>query len=180
MKIYIEKSKLHGKGLLASKNIKRGETIFIIKGRKINFLIDSKKSAEVAGLNWVGVGKNEWVDPINHCVYFNHSCDPNTAIKGKVTVVALRNIKKGEEITFDYSLNESDIFWHIKCNCGSRNCRKTIKSIQFLPQKNFKISMSRIPKYYRQIFEKFNISNFKNFKELETAWLNFIKNNSNV
>lgn len=180
MKIYIGKSKLHGKGLFAAQDIKKGEIVFIIKGKKVNFLIDSEKSAKIAGLNWVGIGKNEWIDPINHCVYFNHSCDPNTAIKGKVTVVALRDIKKGEEITFDYSLNESDIFWHIKCNCGSKNCRKIIKSIQFLPQKNFERYIYRIPKYYRWVFSKFNSANFRNFKELKGAWLNFIKNNSNV
>ena len=83
MKIYIGKSKLHGKGLLASRDIKRGETVFTIKGKKVKFLIDSEKQAKIAGLNWVGVGKNEWIDPINHCVFFNHSCNPNSAIKGR-------------------------------------------------------------------------------------------------
>src|SRR3989344_3628683 len=126
MKIYIGKSKLHGKGLLASRDIKRGETVFTIKGKKVKFLIDSEKQAKIAGLNWIGWGKNVWIYPVNYGLYFNHSCNPNSAIKGKVTVVALRNIEKDEEVTFDYSLNEADIFWHIKCNCGSKNCRKII------------------------------------------------------
>ena len=180
MKIYIGKSKLHGKGLLVSRNIKKGEVVFIIKGKKVNFLINNKKQAKIAGLNWVGVGKNEWIDPINHCVFFNHSCNPNSAIKGRVVVVAIRNIKKGEEITFDYSLNEADIFWHIKCHCGSKNCRKVIKSIQFLPQETFTKYISYIPKYYKRVFAKFNVSNFKNLKELRTEWIDFIKEGFSV
>lgn len=180
MKIHIGKSKLHGKGLFASRDIKEGEIIFIIKGKKISFLIDSIKSAKNAGLNWVGIGKNKWVDPINHCVYFNHSCNPNSAIKGKVTVVATRSIKKDNEVTFDYSLNESDIFWSIKCNCGEKNCRKTIRSIQFLSKKDFNKYLSNIPIYYRRVFKNFNISNFKSFNDLATAWLSFIKKDYKV
>ena len=138
-KIYIGKSKLHGKGLFASRNIKRGEVIFFVKGKKIKFFITDEKRAKVAGLNWVGVGKNEWINPEKeYSVYFNHSCNPNSAIKGRVTVVALRNIEKEEEITFDYSTTEGDIFWSMKCHCEEPNCRKTIRSIQFLPLKVFK------------------------------------------
>jgi hypothetical protein len=55
-------------------------------------------------------------------VYVNHSCDANCGIRGEITVVAMRDIKKGEEITQDYGLlyNEDYSF---KCNCGSKNCR---------------------------------------------------------
>lgn len=175
MKILIAKSGLHGKGLFASRNIKRGEVVFIIKGEKVNFLIDSTKKAAAAGLNWVGVGKNQWIDPINHCVFFNHSCDPNTGIKGRVTVVALRNIKKGEEVTFDYSLNEGDIFWRLKCNCGHKNCRKVIRSIQFVPKNIFEKRKSVVPRYYKKVFDRFHISKFKNEAELRKNWISFIR-----
>jgi hypothetical protein len=180
MKVYTGKSKLHGRGIFVSRNIKKGEAVFIIKGKKVRFLINNKKQAQIAGLNWVGVGKNEWVDPIKHCICFNHSCKPNCAIKGRVTVIALCNIKKGEEITFDYSMNEADIFWHMKCNCGNKNCRKIIRSIQFLPKKIFYRSLSSIPKYYRQVFRRFNISNFKNSKELQKEWVSFIEKDFSV
>ena len=42
MKIYIEKSKLHGKGIFARRDIKKGETVFVMKGNKIKFLINNK------------------------------------------------------------------------------------------------------------------------------------------
>src|SRR3989338_3663068 len=179
-KIYVKESKTHGKGIFALKNIKKGETIFIIKGKKINFLINNKKQAEIAGFNWIGFGKNEWIDPTNYGLYLNNSCNPNSAIKGRVVVIAIRNIKKGEEITFDYSLKEADIFWHIKCHCGSRNCRKTIKSIQFLPYKIFNKYKLHIPEYFKKVFKKFNISNFKNLKDLQNEWISFIKKDFSV
>src|SRR3989344_3254230 len=175
MKIHIGKSKLHGKGLIASGNIKKNETIFVIKGKKIKFLINNKRQAKIAGLNWIGWGKNTWINPVNFGLYFNHSCDPNSAIKGKVTVMALRNIKKNEEVTFDYSLDEADIFWQIKCYCGAKNCRKVIRSIQFLPRPIFNRYVSYIPKYFEQVFKKFNISNFKNPEALRSNWVDFIE-----
>ncbi|MFA5773251.1 MAG: SET domain-containing methyltransferase [Candidatus Paceibacterota bacterium] len=180
MKIYIGKSKLHGKGILAGRDIKKGEILFIIKGLKLNFLINNKEKAKIAGLNWIGFGKNIWVDPINYGFYINHSCNPNSAIKGRVTIVAIRNIKKDEEITFDYSLSEADIFWHIKCSCSSKNCRKTIKSIQFLPYKIFNKNISFVPKYFKQVFKNFNISNFENNDDFKDKWINFIKKDFSV
>ena len=45
MKIYTGKSKLHGKGLFTSRNIKKGETVFIIKGKEVNFIITNNKKA---------------------------------------------------------------------------------------------------------------------------------------
>lgn len=175
MKIHVAKSGLHGKGLFASQDIKKGETVFIIKGKKIKFLIDSKEKAKKAGLNWVGISKNEWRDPSFHCVYFNHSCDANTAIRGHVTVVALRNIKKGEEVTFDYSTTEADIFWRFKCNCGAKNCRKVVESIQFLPEKTYKRYMPYIPKYFRKVYNNFSVSNFKSINDFKNAWISFIQ-----
>ncbi|OGI68052.1 hypothetical protein A2738_02585 [Candidatus Nomurabacteria bacterium RIFCSPHIGHO2_01_FULL_42_15] len=180
MKIYIGESKLHGKGIFAKKDIKKGDIVFIIKGEKVNFLIHNKKQAKIAGFNWIGIRKNTWINPINHGLYINHSCEPNCAIKGRVTAAAIRDIKKNEEITFDYSLNEADIFWYIKCYCGSKNCRKTIRSIQFLHPKKFSGHESHIPKDFRKIYKKFNAFKFKNQKKLQTEWVNFIKKDFNV
>lgn len=58
---------------------------------------------------------------------FNHSCNPNCGFNGSIKLVSLRNIKKGEELTFDYAFCES-LIREFKCNCGSKNCRKVIRS----------------------------------------------------
>ena len=58
--------------------------------------------------------------------FVNHSCDPNTFIRN-FRGIAKRDIKKGEEITEDYS-KENNPNLNMKCNCGSKNCRGIIKA----------------------------------------------------
>ncbi|KAL4310218.1 hypothetical protein GQ457_01G028220 [Hibiscus cannabinus] len=62
--------------------------------------------------------------------FINHSCDPNCRtekwmVNGEICIglFALRNIKKGEEVTFDY--NYVRVFGAAakKCHCGSPHCR---------------------------------------------------------
>lgn len=60
--------------------------------------------------------------------YLNHSCDPNCGFNGQLSVVAMRDIEKGEQITLDYSMCLSlNKFLNMKCACGSDKCRGTIK-----------------------------------------------------
>ena len=56
--------------------------------------------------------------------YINHSCDPNTFFRctpERAEVYALRDIRKGEELTCDYG--ESQHEGKLPCRCGARNCR---------------------------------------------------------
>jgi len=55
--------------------------------------------------------------------YVNHSCNANTRV-GNQCDIAIRDIKKGEEITSDYGKEGS--FISFKCECGSKNCRGRI------------------------------------------------------
>lgn len=63
--------------------------------------------------------------------FTNHSCEPNT--DGEI---ALREIEKDEELTYDYSLDwcPPDDNWSFECKCGSANCRGIIKVMEMLPQ----------------------------------------------
>ncbi|CAK0770528.1 conserved hypothetical protein [Gammaproteobacteria bacterium] len=78
----------------------------------------------------------------------NHSCEPNMVSmgdtdfptnpeikEGTCTWVAIKDIKKGEQLTYDFDLH----FWEIskysfKCCCGSKNCRVYIQGFKFLPR----------------------------------------------
>lgn len=152
-KIYKGKSKIHGRGIFAKKNIKKGESIALIKGPIMNHVVVDKKTS-CMGSNWIGLSKNKWINPKIIFNHINHSCGPNAGIKGARTAVALKNIKKGEEILMDYSITEEDVLWELdkKCNCGSKNCRKSIKSIQFLPEKIFNSYLPYIPKYFQKVY----------------------------
>jgi len=64
--------------------------------------------------------------------YINHSCNPNSGIKGQNFIVSMNNINKNEQITFDYAMclfsltKKAD--YSFKCLCGEKNCRKLITS----------------------------------------------------
>jgi len=150
-KIYIAKSRINGMGIIAGENISKGDSIQYIKGHPKNLVIHNKKDSD-SNPNWIGVGRNKWIDPDYPNQYFNHSCEPNCGIKGTVTVVALKNIKKDEEMTFDYSITECDNMWEMKCTCGSKNCRKIVRSIQHLPEKQFKKYFPYMPTYFKNLY----------------------------
>lgn len=59
--------------------------------------------------------------------YVNHSCDPNGGLSGQIGLVALRDIAVGEEITFDYAMSDSTDYDEFQCECGSANCRGTVR-----------------------------------------------------
>ena len=51
------------------------------------------------------------------------------------SLIALRAIYRGEEITVDYSIDAVDS-WIMKCLCGNSNCRRTIYGdFRKLPEK---------------------------------------------
>jgi len=68
--------------------------------------------------------------------YINHSCDPNCSVhRWKVRgisrsgIFAQRDIKKGEELSFDYKWKRKRGRAPTKCHCQSRNCRGTLEDM---------------------------------------------------
>jgi hypothetical protein len=58
-------------------------------------------------------------------IFINHSCEPNLGIRGQITYVALRAIKAGEELTYDWAMEENAPAV-TRCTCGARRCRRTL------------------------------------------------------
>ena len=55
----------------------------------------------------------------------NHSCDPNLGWAGERTLVALRDIAAGDELTVDYA-TMTVAPWEMDCRCGSAGCRGVV------------------------------------------------------
>lgn len=152
-KICIGKSRINGKGIFAGEDIVKGDRIQYIKGKRVkNVIRNSEESAAI--VNWIGVSRKFYINtdgtPFR---YVNHSCDANAAIVGTKTVVALRDIQKGSEITIDYSMSDADPFWRgIRCHCGSKNCRKVVRAIYTVPPEVFKRHMPYISRYFQRVF----------------------------
>ena len=124
------KSKIHGRGLFALEPIKKGEIIAIKKGDALTW-----KQLKKIGLpehyylkveDDVYMGPRTKKEAENSLIYINHSCNPNAGMKGKKTTIAIKNIKNGEEIVIDYAMCYHGGLSVMRCNCGSKNCRKKI------------------------------------------------------
>jgi hypothetical protein len=58
--------------------------------------------------------------------YLNHSCDGDCGFDSEGDFIARRDIRKGEEIAYDYALIESNPNFSMRCDCGSEQCRRVI------------------------------------------------------
>ncbi len=96
---------LDGLGLFADENIKKGEVVIEYVG---NVLLGADARDPKDNMYLFEVSKNKTIDGSprwNQARYCNHSCDGNAESnikKGRVFMLATKNIKQGEEITYDY------------------------------------------------------------------------------
>lgn len=151
--IYVCSSKIHGLGVNIGENVKKGDIVARIKG-EMKFKSNRNKKDALDNPDWVGVAKNQWIDPHKPYKFINHSCNPDVGIKGKVTLVALRDIKEGEEITIDYSTIEGDPRWKMYCACKVTNCRKLIRSVHYLPKRQFNKYLPFVSTYFKKVYLK--------------------------
>jgi D-alanine-D-alanine ligase len=124
-----------GFGIYANRNIREGEIIF--KGEEKAQRIVTKRHVE---RNWNEEEKlhfRRYAYPVSPELFIlwdedpsgwapqNHSCEPNTAFDG-LNVHALRNIRKDEELTLDYTEFLDENMEPFECKCGASNCRGVI------------------------------------------------------
>lgn len=60
----------------------------------------------------------------NDC--FNHSCEPNLGFTGQIGLMAMRDIKAGEQLTFDYAMSDGGPYDEFDCQCGMPTCRHKV------------------------------------------------------
>ncbi len=64
----------------------------------------------------------------------NHSCDPNVILDMEhMVVIACRDIKAGDELTFFYPSTEWEMDAPFICLCGAANCIHVVAGARFLP-----------------------------------------------
>ncbi len=85
------------------------------------------------------VGENEYVLHTGLTSKFNHSCNPNCGIRLNATgahdFIAIRDIRMGDEATFDYAMrNYSVDYFPPACKCGAKGCRGHITGWKDLPE----------------------------------------------
>ena len=137
----VRKSGVHGYGGFAKRDLKKGTRVTEYLGDRIShkeadaryedhdendnhtflFIVDKRTVIDA------GVGGN-------NARFIDHQCDPNcesTIEKGHVWIETIRDVKKGEELGYDYQIgrekedpdNVDEVY---ACRCGSPKCRGTM------------------------------------------------------
>ena len=131
MKLYrVRKSKIDNYGLYATKDIKKGTRVIEYKG-KIITRIEAEKNPKYdndKAIYLFNINKRYDLDGdfnFNTARLINHSCDPNCEVDGvglKLWIYALKDIKKNEELTYDYGFSFDKDYKDFPCRCGARKC----------------------------------------------------------
>ena len=140
-RIQVRKSGVHGKGVFSTTTLKKGEVLIEYKGEVITwkealrrhphdpkdpdhtfyFHIDDKHVIDAK----FGGNAARWI---------NHACTPNCEadeIDGRIFIKALRTIRPGTELFYDYGLIIDEPYTRklkkqFECRCGTRGCRGTM------------------------------------------------------
>jgi uncharacterized protein len=134
-------SRIHGRGVYAVAPIKKGARILEYLGERISHAeadLRYEKKGEDNGHTFLFIASRRTVIDAavkgNDARFINHSCAPNceTVIENsRVYIDAIRNIKPGEELGYDYQLtwestDEPAELALYACRCGARKCRGTM------------------------------------------------------
>ena len=131
MKLYkSKKSDIHRHGLSATTNIKKDQKIIQYKGKKVRISkvetdpkYDNEKEIYLFNLN-----KRYDLDgdfKFNTARLINHSCNPNCEVlddNKKLYIFAMIDIKKNEELTYDYGFSFDKDYKQYICKCGAKDC----------------------------------------------------------
>lgn len=147
-KIAARLSPIHGNGVFATEAIRKGERVVRYKGkvRTHDEVDEAYADVEEDGHTFLFTLNDEYVVDANIggniARWINHGCKPNCEAvieengkdkrrKDKVFIEAIRNIRQGEELTYNYGivLDEPHTarlkkLW--ACKCGAKKCTGTM------------------------------------------------------
>lgn len=166
-KLGVRETQKYGKGVFAKKDIKKGETLAIFGGYVFSASEEEKLPGNLGDYS-LQISESLVIGPayeneISDSESFNHSCNPNAGFRGQISLVAIKNIKKSEQIVFDYAMvlskSKEAKFYKMKCFCGSKNCRK------YVTDNDWKIpELQKKYKSYFQFYLQEKINKLKNKK----------------
>lgn len=144
-KVILGRSSIHSWGLFAGEDIETGQmvceyvgeiirhTVANVRERRYELALRAKGSTEMASSYFFRLDDTMVVDAThkgNLSRFINHCCDPNcvakilTSDRRRIVMYARRDIRRGEEVTYDYKFPlEDDLEKKIRCLCGARSCR---------------------------------------------------------
>lgn len=136
----VRRSRIQGRGVFARRQIRKGKRLIEYTGERITAKESDIRYAD-DGLPHhtflFSVDSRMVIDATRRgsvAKYINHSCEPNCEAvieEGRVYIEALRSIRPGAEVTYDYNLqvagrHTEEVKALYRCYCGADKCRRTL------------------------------------------------------
>jgi SET domain-containing protein len=138
----VHRSKVHGRGVFAQRDIEPGERIIQYRGREITWDMALERAAASGAPHnhtfFFSLSNGNVVDGGDHgnvARYINHSCEPNCeAIEeedGRIFIYAMHAIVSGDELNYSYPLvydgrHTAAVKRAFACHCGTAGCSGTM------------------------------------------------------
>ena len=133
MGLIIRSSAIHAAGCYTTTPVRKGARVVEYTGPRISKELADTMYQDLPITYLFGLGDGTTViDGHGTAMFINHSCEPNCEtdeVDGRIWIIALRPIRAGEELTYDYNLYDGDES-EARCNCGAASCRKSMYSPQ--------------------------------------------------
>ena len=129
-------SAIHGRGAYAAALIPDGTRVIEYTGERITKAEARRRESQRLERQRRGGDDSVYIFVLNRrhdldgrtgrnvARLINHSCTPNCrveVVRGRIWLVARREIPAGAELTFDYGFSFAEWAWH-PCRCGGRRC----------------------------------------------------------
>ncbi|GGX74028.1 hypothetical protein GCM10011309_25200 [Litorimonas cladophorae] len=123
-----------GLAVFATDEIKAGERIAVFEG-EIYHAKDALSLPNIMRDHAIQTSETTYVfgyQGLAHCLC--HSCDPNCGIRNLAEIFAVRDIAKGEQLTWDYRCSENSTWVLDKCLCGTDACTGKVGNFDSLSE----------------------------------------------
>lgn len=139
-----------GRRLVAIRPIAEGTRIFTLTGRETQ--VPTRFSVQVGpSLHLDQECARDENDLVRRYFwrYMDHACEPATAIRER-EVIALRDLARGDGVTFDYNTTEYDMAEPFRCHCGSARCVGLVRgALHLSPAERARLA-PQLPAYLRR------------------------------
>jgi uncharacterized protein len=147
----VGKSAIQGRGLFARRRIRKGEIVAIKGGHVYDARTLAKVKRRIA-VSYIQIADRFFIGALTAAevtrnkVFINHSCAPNLGIRGQIMYVARRDIVAGEELTYDWAMEEHG-HARMLCRCGAPRCRRVLTGRDWM--------IPRLQRRYRGYFSSY-------------------------
>jgi hypothetical protein len=125
-KVRVAASPIHGRGLVAARDLRKGEEAFRFEGPLVPWDRVTHRGVQV----W----RDWYVEPAAPGRHINHACAPTCEVTAGLAVRTRGPLTAGEELTIDYASVVLWEPWRMACACSAPACRGQVHAWGKLPE----------------------------------------------